>query len=133
MRYLHPMLLSQRVTHERLVRICFVDYEREIALVAEGTDPQTRERALYAVGRLTKLHGMDQARFTMLVNDRFQGRGLGKELLRQRIDVGRAEKLNRILATISPDNAPMQRVCEELGFTLKREPDSPMIDAEIKL
>ena len=46
LRYLHPMMLSQRVTHERLSRICFVDYEREIALVAEGNDPETGERRI---------------------------------------------------------------------------------------
>ncbi len=38
LRYLHPMMLNHRVTHERLSRICFVDYDREIALVAESED-----------------------------------------------------------------------------------------------
>jgi acetyltransferase len=133
LRYLHPMMLSQRVTHERLSRICFVDYEREIALVAEGNDPETGERRILAAGRLSKLHGSDAAAFTMLVNDRYQGRGLGREFLRQLVEVGRAEKLSRIVAKISPDNVGMQRVCESLGFTLHPAPDSLMIEAEITL
>ncbi len=133
MRYLHPMLLSQRVTHERLVRICFVDYEREIALVAEEVDAQTSEHNVAAVGRLTKLHGLDEARFTMLVSDRFQGRGLGKELLRELLDVARAEKLTKVHARISPDNVAMQKICRELGFTLKQDESSVMVNAEIAL
>jgi acetyltransferase len=133
LRYLHPMMLSQRVTHERLSRICFVDYEREIALVAEGNDPETGERRIFAAGRLSKLHGTDAATFTILVNDRYQGRGLGREFLRQLVEVGRAEKLSRIVAKISPDNTGMQRVCESLGFTLHPARDSLMVEAEITL
>ena len=33
------MKLSQRTAHERLTRICFIDYDREMALVAERRDP----------------------------------------------------------------------------------------------
>ena len=40
LRYFHALKLSRRVAHERLTRICFIDYDREIALVAECTDPR---------------------------------------------------------------------------------------------
>jgi len=36
MRYLQPMMLTERLVHERLARICHSDYDREITLVAEG-------------------------------------------------------------------------------------------------
>ena len=35
LRYFQPLKLSQRMAHERLTRICFIDYDREMALVAE--------------------------------------------------------------------------------------------------
>ena len=38
LRYFHSLSLSSRVAHDRLVRICFVDYDREIAIVAESRD-----------------------------------------------------------------------------------------------
>ena len=41
LRYFHVMTLSTRVAHERLTRICFIDYDREMALVAERQDPQS--------------------------------------------------------------------------------------------
>ena len=38
MRYFHSLSLSSRVAHDRLVRICFVDYDREMAIVADRRD-----------------------------------------------------------------------------------------------
>ena len=35
LRYFQPLKLTQRVAHERLSRICFIDYDREMALVVE--------------------------------------------------------------------------------------------------
>ena len=40
LRYFHLMNLEQRTTHERLTRICFIDYDREMALVAERRNPR---------------------------------------------------------------------------------------------
>ena len=42
LRYFHLMNLPQRVAHERLTRICFIDYDREMALVAETTQSHQR-------------------------------------------------------------------------------------------
>jgi acetyltransferase len=61
LRYLHTMKLSQRVAHERLTRICFIDYDREMALVVEKTDRDTGEKQILGVGRLQKLHGTKDA------------------------------------------------------------------------
>ncbi len=41
LRYFHAMKLSTRVAHERLTRICFIDYDREMALVADAENPET--------------------------------------------------------------------------------------------
>ena len=49
-RYLSPMLLSMRITHERLARVTHNDYDREIALVAEREDDKG-EKAIFGVAR----------------------------------------------------------------------------------
>jgi hypothetical protein len=58
LRYSQPLKLSQRVAHERLCRICFTDYDREMVLLREhkgkGGAPE-----VVAVGRLSKLHRRD--------------------------------------------------------------------------
>ncbi len=133
LRYLSPMVLSERVTHERLARMTHNDYDREIALVVEGDE--AGEKAVFGVARLSKFRGEnDEARFTMLVNDKFQGQGVGKELLKRLLDVARSEKIKRVIAIISPENESMQKLCRDLGFSsMQADPETGMIKAEISL
>ncbi len=132
-RYFHAMKYSTRVAHERLTRICFNDYDRETALVGDFTDPETGERKIVGVGRLTKIRGTDEAEFALLVSDQFQGRGLGTELLGRVVQVGRDEGLARIVGEVLPENVEMLRVCQKLGFHLTRPFDEPVVKAELTL
>jgi acetyltransferase len=122
-RYFHLMTLNSRTTHERLTRICFIDYDREMALVVDYKNPQTGEHEILGVGRLSKLHGINEGEFAMLVQDKYQCQGIGTELLTRLLEVGKDEKLAAIRAEILPENRGMQRVCEKVGFQLKRHPD----------
>ena len=128
LRYFHLMNLEQRVQHERLTRICFIDYDREMALVA-----QTQEHEILGVGRLTKIQGTTEAEVAVLISDKWQGRGLGKELLARLLIVGADEKLTRLVADILPDNRDVMRVCEKLGFNLKHSLDDEVVHAEFRL
>lgn len=130
MRYLHSLPLSQRIAHERLTRICFIDYDREMALVAERRDPGTGERQIVAVGRLKKLHGVNEAEFAVLVADAYQGKGLGAELTRRLIQVARDEGVERLVGDILPDNFVMLKLCERLGFKLSRSVEDPVVRAQ---
>ena len=38
LRYFHMLPLDARIDHKRLTRICFIDYDREMVLVAEQTE-----------------------------------------------------------------------------------------------
>lgn len=132
-RYFHPIELTQRIAHERLMRLCFIDYDREMALVADYKNPETGNHEILAVGRLSKLHGISEAEFSMLVSDPFQCRGLGTELLKRLLQVGRDEQLKQINADILPENLAMQRVCEKVGFRLDRRVDLGVVRAEVEL
>jgi len=133
MRYLSPMMLSARITHERLARMTHNDYDREIALVVEGREQD--ERAILGVARLSKLRGTNEdARFTMLISDKYQGQGLGKELMKRIIQIGRNEKIKNIIAMMSPDNLTMRELCRAVGFTsFDIEPETNMLKAQITL
>ena len=133
LRYFHLMNLEQRVTHERLTRICFIDYDREMALVAERRNPETGEPEILGVGRMTKVHGTNEAEVAVLVSDHWQGRGLGKELLARLLVVGADEKLSKLTADILPDNRDVMRICEKLGFSLKHSLEDEVVRAEFKL
>jgi acetyltransferase len=127
-RYFHMVSLDQRIAHERLTRICFIDFDREMALVAQHEDRNTRATEIIGVARLTKLPGTHEAELAVVISDPFQRLGLGTELMRRLIAVGREEKLERIVAEILPDNRDMQRLCEKLGFRL----ESAMGDATVR-
>ena len=134
MRYFHWMKLEQRIAHERLTRMCFIDYDRQMAFVAERHDPATGEHQIVAVGRLVKSHtAEDEAELAVIVSDRLQRLGIGTEMVRQLVDFARDEKLERLTATVLFENRPMQKVFEKLGFRMKQTDDSESLEAELLL
>ena len=133
LRYFHMINLDSRVAHERLTRICFIDYDREMALVVERRNPETSEREILAVGRLTKARQTNEAEFAVLIGDEFQGHGLGTELVRHLLEIARAEKLNRVTADILPENDPMMRICRQLGFRLQYSIEEHVVKADLAL
>jgi acetyltransferase len=133
MRYLSPMMLSNRITHERLARMTHNDYDREIALVVEGE--KNRQKVIMGVARLSKLRGTnEEARFTMLISDHYQGQGLGKELLNRIIAIGRNENIARIIALMAPENEAMKKLCRSAGFSsFEVDSENGMLKAQIEL
>jgi len=134
-RYFHMITLHHRTSHERLTRMCFIDYAREMALVVERRDPETGEPEIMAVGRLSRTPGVQEpeAEFAMLVNDRYQRQGLGSELLPRLLQIGRDEGLKRITAEILPENRGMQIIAAKHGFTVKADYREDIVRAWIDL
>ena len=129
-RYFAALKLSQRVAHERLTRICFNDYDREIALVAELKPVRKgEEKKILGVGRLSKQHAANEAEFAVLVSDEWHDQGLGTELLRRLIEIGRGEKLARISGQVLADNHAMHHICRKVGFKVVHDSDSNMFTA----
>lgn len=131
-RYLQMLKLSQRVAHDRLTRICFVDYERQAVLVVEREDPGTKQKEVIAVGRLNGLREKS-AEFAIVVSDAWQKHGLGSELLRQLIEIGRKEGVKTITADILAENRAMQIVAQRLGFQFTREVGEPVMTARLDI
>lgn len=130
-RYFSVVRLDERVAHPRLSRMCFIDYGREMALVVER--PEGARREILAVGRLTRLHGVNEAEFAIVVSDPWQHQGLGTELLHRLVAVGREEKLDCISADILPDNHLMQALARKVGFQVACDLASGECRAEMRL
>jgi acetyltransferase len=131
-RYFTPLKLAERVAHERLTRICFNDYDREIALVADHeTAPGKHE--ILGVGRLSKIHGVNEAEFAIIISDVWQRQGLGTEFLKLLLRIGRDEKLDRLSAHILPENVHMLSICTKLGFQAHHELGDPEYFVEVEL
>jgi acetyltransferase len=116
LRYFHMMSLDARVAHSRLMRQCFIDYDREMALVADWQSPHSGEHEIWAVGRLSRMPGESAAEVSVLVADSHQREGLGTELVRRLIEFGREEKLERIFANILPENTGMAALGRHFDF-----------------
>ena len=115
-RYLKKLGLSGRIAHDRLARVCFNDYDREIALVVESK----AGAGILAVGRLSRF-SQGGAELAVLVGDSRQGRGIGRELFRLLIDVARKEGLKTIVAHMLPENAPIRALCTSFGFKFRED------------
>jgi acetyltransferase len=119
MRYFAWMKLGQRTSHERLARMCFIDYDREIAFVAESTHERTGERQIIGVGRLVKEKGGKEAEVAFLISDAYQGKGVGNEMMALLLDFARDEQLTALGATFIRENLPMRRLLERYKFEIK--------------
>ena len=131
-RYFYSLSLSSRVAHDRLVRSCFVDYDREMAIVAEQQDA-TGEHRILGVGRLVKFHAKNEGEVAVLVSDACQNQGLGTELFRRVVQVAKDEKLARVVAEILPDNLPMRKISKRLGFRASSFDDPTSVRAVLDL
>jgi acetyltransferase len=133
LRYFHMENLSSRVAHERLIRKCFVDYDREIAMVSELLNCTSGGHEIIAVGRLTRIHGARDAEVAVLVADQYQHGGLGTELLARLIQVARDEKLDRVVATILFENMAMRGLVSRCGFKIQGNADMGVVQAILAL
>jgi acetyltransferase len=128
-RYFTHVTLEQRISHARLARLCFIDYDREIALVAVQAEPLGGVNAIIGVARLCKPHGAGDAEFAVVVSDGCQRRGVGTRLLRKLLEVAREEHVTRIRGVILHENHAMRRLCQRVGFDVHQRPDEADYEA----
>ena len=109
--------VSERTAHERLTRICFADYDRQFALVAEvpGRDGEAGE--IVGMSRMARIHATDDRHLTMVVADAWQRRGVGASLVRTAVKVARGEKVGRLISELKMNNRGMREILADEGFT----------------
>ncbi len=115
--------------HDALVRFCNIDYDREMALIAEIQEGDKKTEA--GVARLILDPSNAHGEIAAVVADAHQGKGLGTKLVDMLIGFAREKGVESIYGIIMPDNLTMIRFCEKLGFTIRRIPDN--VIAELKL
>ncbi|WP_417382486.1 acetate--CoA ligase alpha subunit [Gimesia sp.] len=104
----------QGTTHDMATRFCFIDYDREIAIVAERVDDSTGQ--LIGVGRMVADADHQEAEYAVLVGDHWQGQGLGSMLTDYCLEVCHTWGLKRMVAETAPDNRRMLDLFRKRGF-----------------
>lgn len=130
-RYFLPLKLDVRISHERLLNKCCIDYDREIALVAEYTDGDGR-RHVAGIARMIRRHAENIAEVAFLVVDKFQNRGLGTYLLERTIEVARSEGVGVLEAATLSENFNMKEIFVRAGFRFT-PPESGVVSARLEL
>ena len=106
----------KEMSHDTLSRYCNLDYDREIAIVAQLEDSR-----LIGVVRLILDGDRRNGEFAIMVSDSWHGLGLGSKLMDYIIDIGKDLKLETIYSDVSPENTKMVNLCGNKGFTSKSE------------
>jgi len=132
-RYFRAQRLESRVAHERLFRKCFVDYDREVALVAEHRNEDSGVSELLGVGRLVRQADDAEAELAVVITDRCQEMGLGTELVRRLIEVAKCEGIRRIKAEILSENTAMVKLAKHFHFDCVRGDDVQSLTATLQL
>ncbi len=132
LRYFQVVKLARRTTHEALTRVCFVDYDREMVLVAERRGAGPADREILAMASLTKLSRKNHGEVAVLVRDDYQRHGLGTELVRRLVDVARDEHLDCVVASTMTDNYGMYTVFSRLGFALSIDGNDVEVELDLR-
>ena len=111
----------KNITHDMHVRFCNIDYNREMAIVAEIR--QNGERRLAGIGSFNIESDFRRCEFSVMVHDDFQGRGLAYKLVDLLIGIADEKGLEEFYGYIQPNNRKMVRLCEKLGMTRESTPD----------
>ncbi|MDH5481910.1 MAG: bifunctional acetate--CoA ligase family protein/GNAT family N-acetyltransferase [Candidatus Bathyarchaeota archaeon] len=104
------------MSHETLTRYCNLDYDREVAIVAEI---QKDERKIVGVGRLILEPGGKRGEFAVVVGDQWQGLGLGTKLMDYIIEISKDMDLKTIYGYVISNNIKMVNLCAKKGFKME--------------
>ena len=133
LRYFQRVKLSTRTSHQRLSRVCFLDYDRELALLAEHRDFTERQNRIIAVATLVKIPHKSEGELAVLIRDDYQGQGLGTELIARLVHVAREEGLAKVTASTMIENAGMTAVFKKLGFQVVINKEGDLIEVTLPL
>lgn len=112
--------IIKEVTHEMLSRLCNIDYDREMAIIAEFTASGKSRNV--GVGRLIVVPGQT-GEFAVVVADDFQNQGLGLKLSDMLIGIAQEKGLTSIYALVLNENVKMLKLARKLGFTIEKVSD----------
>jgi GNAT superfamily N-acetyltransferase len=103
-----------------------VDYQQRLAMVATdcpvapGADHQAADEQIVAVARYDVIEA-GRAEAAIVVEDRFQHRGVGWALFWALIEAARARGVKTFVANVLTENNRMLRLLQEIGLPLRRK------------
>ena len=116
-------------SHEIATEFCYIDYDREMAIVAEVE--QDGKRLMIGEGRLIADPDLEMAEYAVLVADPWQKKDLGFLLTEYCLQIARIVGVKRVAAETTTDNKAMLNLFKKLGFTLIFNEDTTVTISKI--
>ncbi|MEW5869929.1 MAG: GNAT family N-acetyltransferase [Chloroflexota bacterium] len=113
-------------SHEMLAHYTQIDYDREIAIIAELTEGGRKRMA--GVVRLIADPYNETAEYAIVIGDPWQKQGLGTVMTRYILEIARARGIKQIYAYLLEDNAEMLKLFLKFNFTQRQEEDMIRVD-----
>ena len=120
----------REIERSELARLTQIDYEREMAFIAEGYGPDGPEGGLRTLGTVRAIADPDNidAEFGIIVRSDLKSRGLGQLLLDKMIRYARARGTKRLVASVLRENHRMLALAADNHFEFRDDPDGEPSD-----
>ena len=115
--------IIKELSHETLTRYCNLDYDREIAIMAENPDT----KRIIGVGRLIIDADGKKGEYAALIGDQWQSLGIGSKLMDSLIKIAKEKDLDKIYGFVMSDNYKMLNLCNRLGFKSEKVDDETLL------
>ena len=123
--------LVKTLSRDSLIRLCHLDYDREMALTAELARPDKTQ--LLGVARYYLRPETNEAEFALVVEDAHQRKGLGQHLMRRLIEIARERGIKKLVGQVLRENTSMLRLTAKLGFSPPRTVENDVVRVELDL
>jgi acetyltransferase len=123
--------MVKRLSRDSLIRLCHLDYDREMALAAVLREGERFH--IVGVSRYFLDVESGDAEFAIVVGDKWQGHGLGYHLMERLIDVARQRGVKRLIGVVLSENETMLRLMHELGFRIQPSTETSAVEVVLEL
>jgi acetyltransferase len=118
------------ITHELLIRFTQIDYDREMAIIAEVTEKGIKKMA--GVVRLIADPYNETGEFAIVVADPWQKQGLGNQFTDYIIEYAKKAGIKKIYANLLKDNFIMKHMFKERGFKIHEYEHESYAELDLK-
>jgi acetyltransferase len=124
--------MVRTLSRDSLIRLCHLDYDREMALAAVHQDAESQPR-ITGVSRYNLRPETGVAEFALVVTDAWQRQGLGSHLMQRLIAIARERGAKRLSGQVLSENHPMLQLMKKLGFEVRPTVDAAVVEATLEL
>ncbi len=114
--YFRFMGYIKDTTHDMIVKFTNIDYDREMALVAEIN--RDGRRKMIGVVRIVNDIGNEATEYAIVVADPWQGKGLGSELTNRIMDIAKDRGIKKVYANVLKSNTTMLEMFKSRNFKI---------------